>query len=140
MDSQDSRAEGDSHLTLSPGHASFDAAQYMIGFLCCMLALSTHTEFFIHQHSQVLLLRDVLSTSSFLSAFMFGIALTHMQELALGLAKLCEVHTGTPLQPDQVLLKDIPTFQRTDHITQLGVISRVAEGALRTSSAKMLNL
>ena len=69
---------------------------------------------------------------------MHGIALTHVQDLALGLVDLHEVRTGPPLKP----VKDgIPSLQCVNHTTQLGVVCRFAEGALdpTMSLMKILN-
>ncbi|KAK4831314.1 hypothetical protein QYF61_016803, partial [Mycteria americana] len=62
--------------------------------------------------------------------FVLGIALTHVQDLALGLVELPEVCMGPPLKPVKVPLDGIPSLQRVDRTTQLGVIGKLAEGAL----------
>ncbi|RMC15899.1 hypothetical protein DUI87_08104 [Hirundo rustica rustica] len=78
--------------------------------------------------------------------FVPGIALAHVQHLALGLAELHEVCKGPPLKFVQVLLNGIPSFCCVDHITQLGVISKPAKGELCPSvpvsmlPKKMLNI
>jgi len=59
-----------------------------------------------------------------------GIALTHVQNLALGLRELHEVCTGTPLKSVQVPLDGIPSFQHADRTTQPGVAGELAEDAL----------
>ncbi|GAB0195895.1 hypothetical protein GRJ2_002054800 [Grus japonensis] len=59
-----------------------------------------------------------------------GIVLTHVQDLALGLAELHAVRMGPPLKPVKVPLDGIPSLQHVDHTTQLGVVSKLAEGAL----------
>jgi len=53
-----------------------------------------------------------------------------VQDLALGLVELHEVHTGPPLKPVQVALDGITSLQSVDRTTQLGVISKLAEDAL----------
>ncbi|KAK4830147.1 hypothetical protein QYF61_008635 [Mycteria americana] len=63
--------------------------------------------------------------------FVLWIAPTQVQDLALGLAELHEVHTGPPLKPVTVTLDGIPSLQCVDHTTQLGVIGKLAEGALK---------
>jgi len=60
----------------------------------------------------------------------FGIAPTPVQDLALGLVELHEVCPGPPLKPVQVTLDAIPSLQSVDRTTQVGVISKLAEGAL----------
>ncbi|KAK4810873.1 hypothetical protein QYF61_013281 [Mycteria americana] len=64
------------------------------------------------------------------SVLILGIALTQVQALALGLVELHEVHMGPLLKPVQVPLDGIPSLQRINCTTQLGVISKLAEGAL----------
>lgn len=63
---------------------------------------------------------------------MFGIAPTYIQDLALGLAELNEVHMSP--------LDGVPSLQLFDCTTQLGV-GKLAEDALSltTSPTKMLN-
>ena len=62
---------------------------------------------------------------------MLGIALTHVQDLALGLVELHEVCMGPCLKPVQVPLDGILALQRADRTTQLGVVGRLsADGAL----------
>ena len=90
----------------------------------------THVELLINQYSEVLSLRAVLNPFSTQPVSVFGIALTHVPVLALGLVELHEVHTGPPLQPVQVALDGIPSLQRVNCTTQLGVIGKLAEGAL----------
>ncbi|PKU30563.1 hypothetical protein llap_19132 [Limosa lapponica baueri] len=75
-------------------------------------------------------LRAVLNPFSTQPVFVLGIALTQMQDLALGLVELQEVCTGPPLKPVQVPLDGIPSLQRVDCATQLGVMGKLAEGAL----------
>ncbi|GAB0177355.1 anoctamin-2 [Grus japonensis] len=53
-----------------------------------------------------------------------------IEDLALGLVELHVVRTGPPLQPVKVSLDGIPAHQRVNRTAQLGVISKLAEGAL----------
>jgi len=62
--------------------------------------------------------------------FVLGIALTHVQDLALGLIEVHEVRTGPPVK---VPLDSIPPLQCVDCTTQLGVIGKLAEGALNAT-------
>jgi len=54
---------------------------------------------------------------------MFGISPTPVQDLALGLVELHEVHTCPPLNPVKVPLNGIPSLQRVDLTTQLSVMN-----------------
>ncbi|GAB0186614.1 mitochondrial enolase superfamily member 1 [Grus japonensis] len=128
--SHQNRVEGQDHLPLPAGHASFDAAQDTVGFLGCKRTLPAHVELFINQHPQVLLLRAAFNPFLAQPVVVLGIALTHMQDLALGLVELHEFRMGPPLQPVKVPLDGIPSLQRVNHTTQLGVIGKLAEGAL----------
>ncbi|KAK4818782.1 hypothetical protein QYF61_019128, partial [Mycteria americana] len=128
--SHESRVEGENHLPRPPGHACFDAVQDKVGFVGCKCTLPGHVELLINQHAQVLLLRAALNPFSTQPVFVLWIVPTHAQDLALGLAELHEVRTGPPLKPVNVPLDGIPSLQRVDHTTQLGVIGKLAEGAL----------
>jgi len=52
-----------------------------------------------------------------------------VQDLALGLVELVEVHKGPLLKLVQVPLDGIPSFWCVSCTTQLGVICKLAEGA-----------
>ena len=100
----------------------------MVGFLGCRYTSLAHS-FPFTTTPQVLLRRAALNALMAQPVFVLGIASTHMQDLALGLVELQEVCAGPPLQPVQVPLDGIPSLQRVDRTTQLGVISKLAEGA-----------
>ncbi|KAJ7408522.1 hypothetical protein BTVI_59363 [Pitangus sulphuratus] len=61
--------------------------------------------------------------------FVLGIALTHVQDLALRPLEFHEVCTGPPLNPLKVPLDGISSFQCVDCTTQLDVTDKLAEGA-----------
>ncbi|PKU41812.1 hypothetical protein llap_7885 [Limosa lapponica baueri] len=102
----------------------------MVGFLGCKHALPGHVELLINQDPQVLLLRAALQPFSTQPVFVPGITMSQVQDLALGLIELHEVDMDPPLKPVQVSLDGIPSLQRVDCTTQLGVVSKLAEGAL----------
>ena len=66
-----------------------------------------------------------------------GIALTQIQDLALGLVELQEVHMGPPIKPVKVPLDGMPSLKRVNCTTELGVICKLAEGALNPSLSLM---
>jgi len=105
--SHQSGIEGQNHLPRPAAHASLDAAQDMVGLLDCECTLPGHAELLVNQLPQVLLLRTALNPFCTQPVFVFGIALTHVQDLALGLVGPHEVHTGPPLKPVQVPLDSI---------------------------------
>ncbi|KAK4810846.1 hypothetical protein QYF61_008818 [Mycteria americana] len=122
--------EGQNHLPRPAGHASFDAAQDTVGFLGCERTLPAHVQLFIHQYPQVLLLRAALNPFIPQPVLVPGVALTQVQDLALGKVEPHEVHMGPLLELVQVPLNGIPSFWRVNSTTQLGVICKLAEGAL----------
>ncbi|PKU44258.1 hypothetical protein llap_5451 [Limosa lapponica baueri] len=67
------------------------------------------------------------------SVFVLGIDLTQVQNLALGLIELHEVYAGPLLKPVKVPLDGIPSLQYVNRSTQLGVIGKLAEGALSST-------
>ena len=105
--SQQREVEGQNHLSQPAGHA-FDAAQDTVGLLDCERTLLGHVELLINQHPQVLLLRVALNPFSAQPVVVLVIALTHVQDLALGLVDLHEVRMGPLLKPVKVSLDGIP--------------------------------
>ena len=102
----------------------------MVALLGCEHTLLGHIELLINLYTQVLLLRADLNPLTAQPVSVLGIAPTHMQDLVLGLVEPHEVHTGPPFKPVKVLLNGIPSLQRVNRTAQLGVIGRLAEGAL----------
>ncbi|KAK4816343.1 LOW QUALITY PROTEIN: hypothetical protein QYF61_015657 [Mycteria americana] len=88
-------------------------------------------QLFVHQYPQVLFRRAALDHIIPQSVLKLRIVLT--QDPALGLVEPHEVHTGPLLQLVQVPLDDIPSFWCVSCTTQLGVICKLAEGALDLS-------
>ncbi|KAK4819146.1 hypothetical protein QYF61_025826 [Mycteria americana] len=119
------------HKALTVEHClGEELAQDTVVFLGYKCTLTAHVELLINQYPQVLLLRAALNPFSAQPVFVLGIAPTHVQDLALGLVELHEVRTGPPLKPVKVPLDGIPSLQHVNCTTQLGVIGKLAEGAL----------
>jgi len=100
-----------------------------LAFWAASGTLPAHLELLTHQYPQVLLLRAALELLSTQPVLVFGIALTHVQDLALSLVELHAVHAGSHLQSVKVPLNGIPSLQCANHTTELGV-GKLAEGAL----------
>ncbi|KAK4818354.1 hypothetical protein QYF61_011451 [Mycteria americana] len=96
--------------SLSPGYS------WLSG---CERTLSVHVQLFIHQHPQVLLCRAALNPFIPKPVLILRVTPTQVQDLALGV-----------VEPHEVPLDGIPSLQCIDHTTQLGVVCRLAEGAL----------
>ncbi|KAK4828585.1 hypothetical protein QYF61_027675 [Mycteria americana] len=128
--SHQSGVEGQNPLPRPAGHASCDAAQDMVGLLGCKRTLSAHVRLLIHQYPQVLLHRAALNPFIPQPVLIPGVAPTQVQDFALGLVEPHEVHTGPLLELVQVPLDSMPSLRRVNRTTQLGVICKLAEGAL----------
>uniref|UniRef100_A0A8B9G1P6 RNA helicase n=1 Tax=Amazona collaria TaxID=241587 RepID=A0A8B9G1P6_9PSIT len=77
-----------------------------------------------------LLSRAALNLFSAQSVAVPGIALTKVEDLALGMVKLHQVGISPPHKRVKVPLDGIPSLQCINRTTQLGVIGKLAEGAL----------
>jgi len=128
--SHQSRAEGQNPLPRPAGHAAFDGAQDMVSLLGCERTLSAHEQLFIPQYPQVLLGWAAPSPLIPQPALVAEVAPTPVQDLALGLVESHGVHMSPLLELVQVPLDGILSLRYVDHTTQLGVICRLAEGAL----------
>ncbi|KAK4818697.1 hypothetical protein QYF61_017918 [Mycteria americana] len=105
-------------------------AQDMVGLRGCEQTLLAHVLLFIHQYPQVLLHRAALNPFISQPVLIPGVALTQVQDTALGLVEPHEVHTGPLLQIVQVPLDGISSLRRVSYTAQLGVVCKLAEGAL----------
>ena len=123
------RAEGNNHHPLPSGHPSSYAAQDTVGFLGCEHTLLALAQLFIHQNPQVLLIRLVLDEFFSQSVLIYGIAPVKVQHLALGHVEPHYVHVSPLLKLVQIPLDSIPSFCCIKYTTQLGVISKLAQGA-----------
>lgn len=65
---------------------------------------------------------------------------TQVQNPALVLVELHEVLKGLPLKPVQVLLDGTSLLECVSHTTQLGVMSKISEGALEHWLKEKLHL
>ncbi|XP_064913828.1 translin-associated protein X isoform X3 [Columba livia] len=128
--SHQSRGEGQNHLPGPSGRVAFAAAQDTIGLLGCKHTLLDHVQSFIHRYTQVILRRAALNPFNPQPVLILGVALTQAQDLALCFVEPHEVHTGPLLKLVQVPLDDILSLRYVNCITQLGVIHKLAEGAL----------
>jgi len=91
----------------------------------------------MHQYRQVLLGRAALNPFIPQSVLIPGVAPTQVQDPAHGLVEPHEVHTGPLPELVQVPLDGIPSFWCVNCTTQLGVICKLAEGALNLAKSFM---
>jgi len=105
----------------------------MVGLLGCERTLPDLVVLNINQDSQVLLLRAVLNPFSSQPVFVLEIS-PQVQDLALGFVELHEVCRGQTLKLFKVSLDGIPSLQRVDCTTQLGVAGKLDKGALNPTA------
>ena len=108
--SRQSGVEWQNSLLRPAGHASFDEDLDTVGLRGCERTLLGHVKLLVNHHPQVLLLRAALSPFSTQTVCKLGIALTQVQDHALGLVELHEVHMGPPVKPVKVPLDGIPSL------------------------------
>ncbi|KAK4832110.1 hypothetical protein QYF61_020737 [Mycteria americana] len=124
------RVQGHDHFPSPAGHAISDTSQDAIGFLGRLGTLLAHIQAAVNQHSQVLLCRAAFQPLFPKPVALHGVAVTQVQDLALGLVKPHTIDLGPSIQPVQVPLRSLPTLKQINTPTQLGVICKLAEGAL----------
>ncbi|KAK4811900.1 LOW QUALITY PROTEIN: hypothetical protein QYF61_014933 [Mycteria americana] len=118
------------HVLLVLRAPELDAVlQDTVGLLGCERTLLAHVQLSVHQYPQVLFHRAALDHIMPQPVLKPRIAPTQVT-LHLALFEPHEVHTGPLLQLVQVPLDDIPSFWCVNCTTQLGVICKLAEGAL----------
>jgi len=113
VESHLSGVEGQNHLPQPAGHTSLDAAQETVGLLGSKYTPPGHVELLVNHHPQVLLLRAALNPLSAQHVFVLAIAPTHVQDLALVLVELHEVHTGPPLLSRSLWMASLPSSVST---------------------------
>ncbi|KAK4826388.1 hypothetical protein QYF61_008059, partial [Mycteria americana] len=120
------RVQGHDHFPTPAGHTISDTSQDAVGFLGHLGTLPAHVQVTVNQHSQVLFCQAAFQPLFPKPVALHGVAVTQVQDLALGLVKPHTVDLGPSIQPVQSL----PTLKQINTPTQLGVICKLTEGAL----------
>ncbi|KAK4831026.1 hypothetical protein QYF61_014914 [Mycteria americana] len=118
--------QGDDHFPSPAGHMIPHTSQDAIGLLGHLGTLLAHIQPAVHQHSQVLFRWAAFQPLSPKPVALHGVVVTQVQDLALGLVKPHTTGLGPSIQPVQSL----PTLKQINTPAQLGVICKLAEGAL----------
>ncbi|KAK4826520.1 hypothetical protein QYF61_010017 [Mycteria americana] len=124
------RVQGHDHFPSPAGHTIFDTSQDAIGFLGCLGTLLAHIQGAVNHHPQVLFHQAAFQPLFPKPVALHGVAVAQVQDLALGLAERHTTDLGPLTQPVQVPLQSLPPLQQINTPTQLGVICKLAEGAL----------
>ncbi|KAK4824898.1 hypothetical protein QYF61_021138 [Mycteria americana] len=124
------RVQGHDHFPTPAGHTIFETSQDTIGFLGHLGTLLAHIQAAVNQHPQVLFCWAAFQPLCPKPVALHGLAVTQVQDLALGLVKPHTVGLGPLIQPVQIPLQSLPTLKQINTPAQLGVICKLTEGAL----------
>ncbi|KAK4819038.1 hypothetical protein QYF61_024403 [Mycteria americana] len=124
------RVQGHDHFPSPAGHTISDTSQDAIGFLGRLGTLLAHIQAAVNQHPQVLFHQAAFQPLFLKPVALHGVAVTQVQDPALGLVKPHPAGPSPSIQPVQVPLQSLPTLKQINTPTQLGVICKLTEGAL----------
>ncbi|PKU44015.1 hypothetical protein llap_5686 [Limosa lapponica baueri] len=102
----------------------------MLVFLGCEHTLLAHVQLFIHQYAQVLLGRSALNPFIPHPILIPGVALSQVQDPALGLVELHEVHMGPLLELVQAPMDGIQSLRHDNCTTQFLCHPHLGESVL----------
>jgi len=94
----------------------------MVGLLGCEHIFLAHVQFLAHQYPHFLLGRAAVNPFILQPVLMLRVAPARVQDLALGLVELCEVHVGPLLKPFRVPLGCVHSLKSISCTSQPGVI------------------
>ncbi|KAK4830892.1 hypothetical protein QYF61_013821 [Mycteria americana] len=124
------RVQGHNHFPGPAGHTIFDTSQDAIGLLGHLGTLLAHIQAAVNQHPRVLFHQAAFQPLFPKPVALHGVAVTQVQDLALGLVEPHTIDLGPSIQPVQVPLQSLPTLKQINTPAQLGVICKLTEGAL----------
>ncbi|KAK4823028.1 hypothetical protein QYF61_024830 [Mycteria americana] len=124
------RVQGHDHFPSPAGHTISDTSQDAVGFLGHLGTLLAHIQLAVNQHPQVLFCQAAFQPLFPKPVALHGVAVTQVQDLALGLVEPHTIELGPSIQPVQVPLQSLPTLKQINTPAQLGVICKLTEGAL----------
>ncbi|KAK4824042.1 hypothetical protein QYF61_009633 [Mycteria americana] len=123
------RVQRHDHFPSPAGHTITDTSQDAIGFLGHLGTLLAHIQTAVNQHPQVLFCLAAFQPLFPKPVALHGVAVTQVQDLALGLVKPHTIDLVPWIQPVQVPLQSLPTLKQINTPTQLGIICKLTEGA-----------
>ncbi|KAK4811485.1 hypothetical protein QYF61_010384 [Mycteria americana] len=124
------RVQEHDHFPSPAGHAIFDTSQDAIGFLGHLGTLLAHIQGAVNQHPQVLLCWAAFQPLFPKPVALHVVAVTQVQDLALGLVKPHTIGPSPWIQPVRVPLQSLPPLKQINTPAQLGVVCKLTEGAL----------
>ncbi|KAK4815596.1 hypothetical protein QYF61_004811 [Mycteria americana] len=124
------RVQGHDHFPSPAGHTVSDTSQDAIGLLGHLGTLLTHIQAAGNQHPEVLFCWAAFQPLFPKPVALHGVAVTQVQDLALGLVEPHTIGPSPSIQPVQVPLQSLPTLKQINTPAQLGVICKLTQGAL----------
>ncbi|KAK4820465.1 LOW QUALITY PROTEIN: hypothetical protein QYF61_027747 [Mycteria americana] len=124
------QVQGDHRFPTPAGHTIFDTSQDAIGFFGHLGTLPAHIQLAVDQHPQVLFHQAAFQPLFPKPVALHGVVVTQVQDPALSLVEPHTVGLGPSIQPVQVPLQSLPLLKQINTPTQLGVVCKLAEGAL----------
>ncbi|KAK4833094.1 hypothetical protein QYF61_027760 [Mycteria americana] len=118
--------QGHDHFPSPAGHTISDTSQDAVGLLGHLGTLPAHIQAAVNQHPQVLFCWAAFQPLFPKPVALHGVVVTQVQDPALGLVEPHTIGLGPSIQPVQSL----PTLKQINTPAQLGVICKLAEGAL----------
>ncbi|KAK4832371.1 hypothetical protein QYF61_022226 [Mycteria americana] len=122
------QAQGDSHFPNPTGHTISHASQDAVGLLGHLGTLLAHIQPAVDQHPQVLFCEAAFQPLFPKPVALHGLAVTQVQDLALGLVEPHTIGLGPLIQPVQIPLQSLPTLQQINTPAQFGVVCKFTEG------------
>ncbi|KAK4832249.1 hypothetical protein QYF61_021601 [Mycteria americana] len=112
------RVQGHDHFPSPAGHTIFDTSQDAIGLLGHLGTLLAHIQPAVNQHPQVLFHQEAFQPPFPKPVALHGVAVTQVQEPALGLVEPHTIGLSPSIQPGQIPLQSLPTLkQMSSHTT-----------------------
>ncbi|KAK4830681.1 hypothetical protein QYF61_012850, partial [Mycteria americana] len=106
------RVQGHDHFHSPAGHTIFDTSQDAIGFLGHLGTLLALIQAAVNQHPQVLCHQAAFQPLFPKPVALHGVAVTQVQDLALGLVESHTIGLGPSIQPVLVPLQSLPTLEQ----------------------------
>ena len=119
--------QGDNHFPTPAGHTIPDTSQDAIDLLCHLGTLLAHIHLIVNQHSKVLFHQAAFKPLYPKPVALYGVDVTQVQNLSLGLVEPHTVGLDPSNQPVQIPLQSLPTLKQINTPTQVGVICNLTE-------------
>ncbi|KAJ7419506.1 integral membrane protein dgcr2 idd [Pitangus sulphuratus] len=118
------------HFHGPAGHTICDISQVAFGLLGHLGTGLAHVQFAANKHTKVLFCQAAFQPLFPKYVMLYRVIVTELQDPALGLLEPHNIGLSPLIQPVQIPLQNLPTFQQINTVTQLSIICEPTEGAL----------